>query len=55
MSKNDKKRIWELTLHIEGNKAQVEALLAAIYSVVGVVITGGITNVEEIKDDGQEG
>lgn len=55
MSKGDEKRIWELTLHIEGNKAQVEALLAAIYSVVGVVITGGITNVEEIKDDGQEG
>ncbi len=54
MSKNDKK-LYEVTLHIEGNKAQVEALLAAIYSVVGVVITGGITNVEEIEDDGQEG
>ena len=57
MSKGDKYkvRLYELTFHVEATEQQVKNLIAAILGVTSAEITGGITNVEEIEDDGQEG
>jgi len=53
-SKSDKK-LYEVTLHIEASKQQVQEILDFLLDFALVPTTGGITNVEEIEDDGQEG
>lgn len=53
MSKNDKK-LYEVTLHIEASKQQVQDILAVLFDIAGVPVTGGITGEEELPDE-QEG